>query len=395
MRADPEAERFGSLVTNYLRFSDAENAARLARVRGFMDDSGLDTLVVFGWSAMGRAVQADVHYLSTYLGMRDNYVVVSLDTDPTLFVQSYNHVPNATEVSHLTDVRWGGTEYGTTIGNELVARGSTSVGVVGMMPYQHHAQMLSTAPGCTYGDVTHGFRTLRVTKSAEELEWLRRGAAHTDAALRALEGALGPGIKEYELGAAIEAAYLADGGLTTFYYLAATPMAQPDRCVPAQVLSSRPVEVGDVVSCEISISQGGYAGQGLRTFTVEAEPSALIAELHDVAEQVYHSVRDAIRPGATHEDVWAASDLIEESGYTIRDGLAHGFAIGLLPPSLRTRATTQIDDPWTFEEGQTLVIQPNVITLDETVGVQTGDLCVVTADGCESMHEYPLELVRV
>ena len=85
----------------YLRFSDGENRARLARVRAFMSDAGLDTLVVFGWSAMGRAVQADVHYLSTYLGMRDNYVVVSLHEEPALFVQSYNHVPNATEVSHL------------------------------------------------------------------------------------------------------------------------------------------------------------------------------------------------------------------------------------------------------------------------------------------------------
>jgi Xaa-Pro dipeptidase len=360
-----------------------------------MDDSGLDTLVVFGWSAMGRAVQADVQYLSTYLGMRDNYVVVSLDRDPTLFVQSYNHVPNATEVSHLEDVRWGGTEYGATVSSELAARGSKSVGVVGMMPYQHHAQMVATAPGCAFRDVTHGFRTLRVTKSAEELDWLRKGAAHTDAALRALGSALAPGVKEYELGAAIEAAYLADGGLTTFYYLAATPMAQPDRCVPAQVLSARPIEIGDVVSCEISISHGGYAGQGLRTFTVQSEPTPMISELHAVAEEVYHSVRSAIRPGATHEDIWAASDLIEDSGYTIRDGLVHGFAIGLLPPSLRTRSTTQINDPWTFEEGQTLVIQPNVITLDETVGVQTGDLCVVTADGCETMHGFPLELVRV
>lgn len=383
------------MTNDYLRFSDSENAARLARVRGFMDDSGLDSLVVFGWSAMGRAVQADVHYLSTYLGMRDNYVVVSLDDDPTLFVQSYNHVPNASEVSHLVDVRWGGVDYGDTLGQELVRRGSSEVGVVGMMPYQHHTKMRATSPGCTFHDVTHAYRTLRVTKSQEELAWLRRGAAHTDAALRALEGALRPGIREYELGAAIEAAYLADGGLTTFYYLAATPMAQPERCVPAQVLSARPVAAGDVVSCEISISHGGYAGQGLRTFAVAAEPTPLIAELHDVAEQVYRSVRDAIRPGATHEDVWAASDLIENSGYTIRDGLVHGFAIGLLPPSLRTRATTQIDDPWVFEEGQTLVIQPNVITMDESAGVQTGDLCVVTKDGCASMHEYPLELIQV
>jgi hypothetical protein len=42
-----------------------------------------------------------------------------------------------------------------------------------------------------------------------------------------------------------------------------------------------------------------------------------------------------------------------------------------------------------------MVIQPNIITLDETAGVQTGDLCVVTADGCESLHDFPLELIRV
>ena len=29
-----------------------------------------------------------------------------------LFAQSYNHVPNATEVSFLDDVRWGGVDNG-------------------------------------------------------------------------------------------------------------------------------------------------------------------------------------------------------------------------------------------------------------------------------------------
>lgn len=379
----------------YPRFSDQEYERRNGVVNDFLARHELDALVVFGWSAMGRAVQADVHYLSTYLGMRDNYVVAGGGEEATLFVQSYNHVPNAQEVSHLGDVRWGGSDPGETVGRELNRRGATAVGVVGMMPYQHHRRMLETSPTVELRDVTPAFRALRVTKSDEELDWLRRGASFTDDALYALEAALEPGIPEYALGAAIESAYLGRGGLTTFYYLAATPMASPTRCVPAQVLSSRPLEAGDVVSCEISISYGGYAGQGLRTFTVRAEPTPLISELHAVAEAVYGSVRSAIRPGATHEDVWAASDLIEDSGFTIRDGLVHGFGIGLLPPSLRTRATTHIDDPWVFRENQTIVIQPNVITLDETVGVQTGDLCVVTADGCESMHRFPPGLRQV
>jgi hypothetical protein len=110
---------------------------------------------------------------------------------------------------------------------------------------------------------------------------------------------------------------------------------------------------------------------------------------------VYHEVAAAIRPGSGIEEVWGASDSIADAGFTIRDGLVHGFGIGLLPPSIRTRATTHgVDDDWVFEAGETIVIQPNVITEDETVGVQVGELCVVTEAGASSLHSFPLELIR-
>jgi Xaa-Pro aminopeptidase len=380
----------------YPRFSDEEVSRREDLVRSFLERSGLDGLVVFGWSAQNRAAQADVYYLSGYMGMRDNYVVFPREGEPTLFAQSYNHVPNAADVSFLDDVRWGGVDNGVTVGEELLARGLVEVGVVGWMPYQQYDSMRrTTGDRCRFTDVTAGFRTIRLKKSDEELEWLRRGAAHTDAALAALRDALHPGIREFELAAHIESSYLADGGLTTFYYIASTPMSSPDRCVPAQVLSNRVIETGDVVTCEISISHAGYAGQGLRTFAVAQEPTAQIAELHSIAEEVYHSVAASIRTGARIEDVWKASDVIAERGFTIRDGLVHGFGIGLLPPSIRTRETTHgLDDDWVFEANQTVVIQPNVISRDETVGVQVGELCVVTDEGATSLHSFPLELIR-
>src|SRR5690606_12302164 len=50
--------------------------------------------------------------------------------------------------------------------------------------------------------------------------------------------------------------------------------------------------------------------------------------------------------------------------------------------AVRTRDTTHgYDDDWVFKENQTLVIQPNIVTLDEKAGVQTGDLCVITPEG--------------
>lgn len=382
------------METDYPRFSPAEHERRLILVRAAMAEGGLDALVVFGWSAMGRAVQADVHYLSGYLGMRDNYVVLGAGGDPVLLAQSYNHVPNAAEVA-VIEARWGGVDSGATIAQELGRLGARSVGVVGMMPYQHHDSMRRSLPEATFVDFTRPYRTLRVTKSAEELEWLSRGAEFTDRALEALGREVRPGMHEYELAEVIEHAYLADGGLTGFYYLATTPMAAPVRCVPAQMLSNRVIAAGDVLTTEISIAYGGYSGQGLATLTVAADPTPQIADLAAVAAEVYHRVAAAIRPGATHEEVWEASDIIEASGFTIRDGLVHGFGIGLLPPSLRTRADTHEVDPWVFALNQTVVIQPNVITLDERVGVQMGDLCVVTEDGARSLHRLPIELGRI
>lgn len=381
----------------YPRFSDEEIARRRRLVTAFMAERDLDGLVVFGWSASARTAQADVYYLSGYMGMRDNYVVFPREGDPVLFAQSYNHVPNASAVSFLDDVRWGGVDNGATVGAELLGRSLRKIGVVGWMPYQQYESMRTAVGGSgTFVDVTAGFRRLRLEKSPEELEWLERGAAFTDAALEGLREALQPGVREYELADAIEGAYLRQGGLTTFYYLASTPMSTPDRCVPSQVLSSRRLEPGDVVSCEISVSYAGYAGQGLRTFTVGAEPTPQFAELHAVAEEAFRGVAGAIRPGAGVAELWEASDLIAEQGFTIRDGLVHGYGIGLLPPSLRTRQTTHdVDDDWVFEENQTIVIQPNVITEDETAGVQTGDLCVVTEQGARSLHRFPLELIRV
>ena len=381
----------------YPRFSDAEHARRRGLVHSFCDANGLDGLVVFGWSAQNRTAQADVYYLSGYQGMRDNYVVYPRHGEPVLFAQSYNHVPNAAAVSSLDDVRWGGVDNGTTVGEELLARGLSEVGVVGWMPYQQYDSMrAAVGDAARFRDVTAGFRRIRLVKSDEELAWLDRGAAFTDAALQGLADGLKPGVREFELAHAIESAYLADGGQTSMYYLASTPMSAPDRCVPSQVLSSRTIEAGDVVSCEISISYAGYAGQGLRTFTVGAEPTPAIAELHETAEEVFSGVAAALRPGGTIEDVWAASDMVAERGFTIRDGLLHGYGIGLLPPSIRTRQTTHdLDDDWVFEQNQTIVIQPNVVTPDETVGVQIGDLCVVTPDGARSLHRFPFRLMRL
>ncbi|MPZ52620.1 MAG: hypothetical protein GEU79_07790 [Acidimicrobiia bacterium] len=131
----------------YPRFSNEEHDRRNRLVGALVEAEGLDGLVIFGWSAQNRSAQADVYYLSGYLGMRDNYVLFPLDGDPVFFVQSYNHVPNASVVSVLDDVRWGGVDNGETVGKELVRRGLRRIGVVGWMPTSSMPRWRPPRPG--------------------------------------------------------------------------------------------------------------------------------------------------------------------------------------------------------------------------------------------------------
>ena len=87
--------------------------------------------------------------------------------------------------------------------------------------------------------------------------------------------------------------------------------------------------------------------------------------------------------------------MIEDAGFTIRDDLVHGFVGGYLPPVLgaSSRALTPTPD-FEFAAGMTVVVQPNVVTKDETAGVQTGELLLVTEAGPERLHSYPRGFLR-
>jgi Xaa-Pro dipeptidase len=122
----------------------------------------------------------------------------------------------------------------------------------------------------------------------------------------------------------------------------------------------------------------------------------LYAELHEVAVAAFDAIVDRLHPGVTVSKLVAASAVIEEAGYTTRDDLVHGFVGGYLPPVLGSpsRQLTPVPD-FTLEAGMTLVVQPNVITRDETAGVQTGELVLVTDLGPQRLHAVASGLRRV
>jgi Xaa-Pro dipeptidase len=394
---------------HYPRFSDEEFARRHAATNALMEETGCDVLLFFGASAQGGTGQADIYYLTHHMGRQENILLFISGQEPVLLVESFNHVPNALRQSIIRDTRYGGpkTRFAETIANVLRERDAKCdrIGVIGWMPYQAYNPLFEALPNAEARNLTSQFRMIRLRKSAEELEWLRRGAELTDAALTSMVNGMRPGMKEHELAGLLVDGYREQGGEDYLHYVSSTPQNTPDRACPAQTLSYRTLERGDIIAIELSIGYRGYAGQSLRTMVLQEEPNDLFSDLHDVAERAFYGMCEAIKPGATTEDVLVGADVIDERGYHVIDGLIHGYGLGLLPPSLPgesyptsptrpVRAGGKKGDPFVFEKDMTLVVQPNVVTKDARAGVQLGNLVVVTEDGVENLHNTPVELIR-
>jgi Xaa-Pro dipeptidase len=367
----------------YPRFSDAEMARRRDALSAELGAVGAGHAVLYGANKAGPAVG----WLTRWPVTREALVVFTPGERDLLLVNFYNHVPNAARIAPEAEVRWAGPKPMTTAIEELRRRGARggSVAVIGPLGYRPYAALAEFASPVPLDDA---YTRLRLRKSAEELDWLRVGCDFTDGALRAVHEEAGPGTDERELGNLAERAYVGRGGTTHIHYFGAN--------VPAQWPAARPLQRGDVLSCEISASYWDYTGQLLRTFSIADEPPRVYRELHDVADAAFDALFDRVRPGATAEELVEASALIGDAGFTTRDDLVHGFVGGYLPPVLgdKTRMLEEIPD-FTLEEGMTIVIQPNVVTRDESAGVQTGELVLVTSDGAERLHDYERGLLRI
>jgi Xaa-Pro aminopeptidase len=354
-----------------------------------MQKHGIDDLLIVTDQRAGNAPQ----WVTGWPGTVEAFVLFKPDEPMTMHVEWYNHVPLARRIARDVDVRWGEHRGIALTIEELKRRGAKRVGLIGPLAFPKRS---SLEEHFEVVGLDADYVRLRLIKSAEEIEWLRSGAALSDSGFRALLEGTRTGLTERDLANLVERAYVGQGGTTFIHYIGVTPMADPQLCVPPQYASSRRVAKGDVVFCELSAYWWDYPGQVLRSFTVGADPTPLYQALHETAEVAFDAVTAVIRHGTTMEEIIAAAGVIEDRGFTVYDDLMHGFGGGYFPPILGTRSRPAGPLPqMTLEENMTVVVQPNVITLDQKAGVQVGELVRVTRNGFESLHTAPRGFFRV
>jgi Xaa-Pro aminopeptidase len=202
-----------------------------------MAQAGADHLLSYGFAGQNTAT----HWLSGWPTTAEAALVHSPGgARDRLWVQYVNHVRLASQMAKDAEVAWGGPVNNTdstlrSALDELARRGAKagSVAIIGPLSWRQHAMIEERCgPPINLGPA---YTALRMIKSAEELAWLRLGAAFCDCAIERLGEVLEPGLTEHQLGSIVEQSFSPMGGRAGIHYFGVTSMAPG--CKPASWLS--------------------------------------------------------------------------------------------------------------------------------------------------------------
>ena len=169
---------------------------------------------------------------------------------------------------------------------------------------------------------------LRVVKSAEEIAALDKAAKLGDLMLAACRDTARPGVKECEVYADMMQTMLANGGEEpTLFLWASDKHPYPH---PFRVPTTRPLEKGDMIICEMHPKFGGYFTHVERTFCL-GEPEPRYLDIYDACLAAYRKGLELFKPGAKISTAMdAVRDVITGSGFGICEAGIHGHGLASL-----------------------------------------------------------------
>ncbi len=226
---------------------------------------------------------------------------------------------------------------------------------------------------------------VRMIKSADEIDLMRRSAATADVATDAAFAASRPGVTEAAVARAVGEAFALQGATQLGTAIVG---GGPNSAYPHHSSGSRPLQKGEPVLVDLGGRLEGYSSDITRMGYL-GEPSARYREVHVTVERAVRAGMDAVKPGAPLADVdRAARRVIEDAGYgkyfTHRVG--HGIGItGHEPPSVTHTNTLRI------QEGMVFSVEPGIY-LEGEFGVRLEEIIVVTAKGAERLSALPRDV---
>jgi Xaa-Pro aminopeptidase len=267
-----------------------------------------------------------------------------------------------------------------------------TIGMVGIyqMSFAMGDFIMKKFPSAKYVDASELVDRVKVIKSAEELELVRRAAIMQDGAMQAAFAAIKPGMRDTEV-AAVAVHYSQDHGSENGIYLcASTPLGTPAKFGQRHV-QNRTIKKGDTLALLVEDSGPGAMFTELgRTCVLGKVPQAMKDELEFVKESRKLTL-DMLKPGTPCKDIWEAfNDFMRKNGRPEEARLyCHGQGYDLVE-----RPLIRSDEPWTIQKDMNIVVHPTYAHAGYLNWLCDNYIIGGNGPG-DRIHQFPEEIVEI
>jgi Xaa-Pro aminopeptidase len=362
-------------------------ADRHRRVLDLMAHAGIDRLVCCGNGHHMIDLDSPVAHMAGYRSVGPTLLVLEGDGRTRLVTSLADEVD--ADAERAVDEARAVEDIGAAARDLLRESGRAATVGLQDMPRRLAQAILAALDGHARS-LDHDFLAATAAKTDAEIAAARKATAIAEQGYLRLLEIVRPGMRECDLAIELNLYMRMLGANDSFLMLNCGP--RQDAVMPS---SERPIEVGDLLLCELSPSVEGQFTQICRTVSIGASTGEttekyplLVAAMNEGIAQV--------RPGARLGDVCQAiDDHLSKAGYETfsrppfirRRG--HGLGCGSTAPG-----DVSVDNDTVLEPGMLFMVHPNQF-LPETGYMMCGEPVLVTATGHEVLTRERAALAAV
>jgi Xaa-Pro dipeptidase len=389
-------------------FSIAERDARWRKVRTLMARDGIDLIVCMPHTGSHDRAAADARYL-TQLGENSDESIVAFPLHGE--VRAWHSRPGVWPSSNwFSDIRSAGRGTGgkTLVGyiNEFPEYRKATIAIAGLtstplahcraaegeVNFQSVAIVKAAFPDARFVSASAVLGEARWTKSAEEVEFLRRGVKVAETTLDAIRRTAREGVAERDVfGEMMLANAKAGGSFTPMFGWLSGPQGRPYHRVEQPTF--RKFADRDILSVEVEGRWGGHIAQIDQSFVINGANDGL-EDAMKLAFEAFDKTLELLKPGTTMQEL-ANTATMTALGGRIKAGLGfHGRGTGDDGPLIIAGMPLQSEiAELALAETCSFAVKPSIIFDGVAEYCRWGDSVVVGKNGGIRLGTRPQELI--
>lgn len=392
----------------YDKFSDAEFARRHEAARKLMARDGFDALILTG----GPDIYSHGSGVTWGSGLIDDrgmcqYMVLPLKGEPTLIYPHYGcHIEAARKQVSVRDVRSGQHgKYGKAVAERLIELklengriGITAADRTGPehMGVNAYLDLKKLMPQASFEFCPNLLHELTYRKSAEEIRAMAKAGQFAIKALEAVKATARPGVREYQLAAAVAQAVMSEGGRYHLLMIGSTSMHDPKIIFPNPNPSGRVLKEGDIVLSELAMSYLGYSAKIGHPISIGRPTEKYQRFFKDVVVGGFKEVRALLKPGSTLEDVRnTGAQAFRRRGAQSRPTIMHGLDLITSVPFVRADRVRAEPYETTMQPGMTYNIEITPVDSEGIYGIFYSRSFTITDNGHQDLTPYDIDEILV